>query len=246
MSVKRTKKAPQVRGKLQRRRSNRGLHDDLKHVYTARNEGATANYAQEPYMFDDLIRFTPDPGDIEDFAPMDTVAPKEVLAAQVRTGNWLEALGVPSDEEIDAKQQQRAARVAFTALNFDPDDVAQRNALVSIKTPDAVQHLTGMLTAYDWNFIEQAKELRGYTVSKILEETKHPDARIRLKALQMLGSVTEVALFTERIEIKKTDASEEEIEKRLRERLEKFLTPVDGVVVREIVDEVSTVAEARA
>jgi hypothetical protein len=97
-----------------------------------------------------------------------------------------------------------------------------------------VQHLTGMLTAYDWNFIEHAKELRGYTVAKILEETKHPDARIRLKALQMLGGVTEIALFTERIEVTKKDASEEDIEKRLRERLAKFLTPSDVTDVTEV------------
>jgi hypothetical protein len=91
-----------------------------------------------------------------------------------------------------------------------------------------------MLTAYDWEFIHQAKELRGYTVSKILEETKHPDARIRLKALQMLGNVTEVALFTERVEVIKKDASEEEIEKRLRDRLAKFLTPIDGATVTDV------------
>jgi hypothetical protein len=91
-----------------------------------------------------------------------------------------------------------------------------------------------MLTAYDWEFVNQAKELRGYTVSKILEETKHPDARIRLKALQMLGSVTEVALFTDRVEVTKIDASEEDVEKRLRLRLSKFLSPADGAAVTDV------------
>ena len=57
--------------------------------------------------------------------------------------------------------------------------------------------------------------------------------RIRLKALQMLGNVTEVALFTERVEVTKKDVSEEEIEKRLRERLEKLLTPMDGALILE-------------
>jgi hypothetical protein len=66
-----------------------------------------------------------------------------------------------------------------------------------------------------------------------LEETTHPDARILLKALQMLGNVTEVALFTERVEVTKKDVSEEEIEKRLRERLEKLLTPADGAMILE-------------
>lgn len=186
-------------------------------------------------MFDNLVGFKPDPAGVGDFEPFSKAAPSTILAAQVKTDSWLKDLGVPSDDELDAKSQKDAARIAFTSLNFDTDNAKQRTTLATIKTPVAVQHLTGMLTAYDWNFIEQAKELRGYTVSKILEETKHPDARIRLKALQMLGSVTEVALFTERVEVTKKDASEEEIEKRLRERLAKFLSPAEGATVTDVV-----------
>jgi hypothetical protein len=56
-------------------------------------------------------------------------------------------------------------------------------------------------------------------VAKILEETDHPDARIRLKALEMLGKVTEVGLFTERIEIKKTELSDVELDERIKQKL---------------------------
>jgi hypothetical protein len=213
------------------------------------------------FMFDNLVGFTPDPAGVGDFIPFEKAAPADILDAQVGTSDWLEKLGVPSDEQLDSKSQQTAAREAFTALNFDTDNTKQRTALATIKTPAAVQHLAGMLTAYDWEFVHQAKELRGYTVSKILEETKHPDARIRLKALQMLGSVTEVALFTERVEVTKIDASEEEVEKRLRLRLSKFLLPADGATVTDVTpvsepepfaipsmtldDEISEVAERR-
>jgi hypothetical protein len=185
-------------------------------------------------MFDNLVNFTPNPAGVGDFIPFEKAAPVDILDAQVATDRWLKDLGVPSDTDLDTKSQQNAAREAFTSLNFDVDNAKQRTALAVIKTPAAVQHLSGMLTAYDWEFIHQAKELRGYTVSKILEETKHPDARIRLKALQMLGNVTEVALFTERVEVIKKDASEEEIEKRLRDRLAKFLTPIDGATVTDV------------
>ena len=185
-------------------------------------------------MFDNLVNFTPNPAGVGDFIPFEKAAPVDILDAQVATDRWRKDLGVPSDTDLDTKSQQNAAREAFTSLNFDVDNAKQRTALAVIKTPAAVQHLSGMLTAYDWEFVSQAKELRGYTVSKILEETKHPDARIRLKALQMLGNVTEVALFTERVEVIKKDASEEEIEKRLRDRLAKFLTPIDGATVTDV------------
>jgi hypothetical protein len=174
-------------------------------------------------MLEHILNFDPEP--TGDFKPLSKASAKDVLSAQSASASWTEAFGVPSDEEIDQRQQTAAARNAFQALNFEPDDDAKKQALIEIKTPAAVQHLTGMLTAYDWEFVNQAKEIRGYAVAKIMEETKHPDARIRLKALQMLGNVTEVALFTERVEVTKIDANEADIENRLRERLTKFLLP---------------------
>lgn len=47
----------------------------------------------------------------------------------------------------------------------------------------------------------------------------------------MLGKVTEVALFTERVEVKKTDMSDEELEKRIREKLGKYMGKADVVDV---------------
>lgn len=197
-------------------------------------------------MFEQLIDFSPEPEAVGDFAPLAKVAPVSIVAAQQETAQWLKELGVPPDEAITSRQEQAVAREAFNALNFTPQEDSQRTALVAIKTPAAVQHLVGMLTAYDWEFVERAKELRSYTVSKIIEETTHPDARIRLKALQMLGNVTEVALFTERVEVTKKDVSEEEIEKRLHERLSKLLTPLDGAMVTEITEKTEITEEEKA
>jgi hypothetical protein len=47
----------------------------------------------------------------------------------------------------------------------------------------------------------------------------------------MLGKVTEVALFTERVEIKKTDLSDEELEKRIKEKLGRYMGKADIVDV---------------
>ena len=73
-------------------------------------------------------------------------------------------------------------------------------------------------------------------MAKILEEVEHPDARIRLKALDMLGKVTEVALFTERVEVKKTDMSDVELEARIKEKLNKFMHVIDVTDVSEAED----------
>lgn len=162
---------------------------------------------------------------LQDIDDIQDVPPATLIAAQQRTADWLEELGVRDDAAI-ADQAAQSARKAFEEVNKGiAPTTAQRDALLRIKSPAAVRHLTGMLTAYDWEFVEQAKELRAYAVAQIMEETKHPDARIRLKALQMLGQVTEVGLYTTRVEVTTKDASEEELEARLKERLKKFLAP---------------------
>ena len=158
--------------------------------------------------------------------------PTTTIDAKVKTAEWLKNLEL-EDEEIETKADVQAARKSFASLVTGQSVATTQQALTSIKAPAAVQHLVGMLTAYDWAFVEQAKELRGYAVAQILEEVKHPDARIRLKALDMLGKVTEVALFTERIEVKKTEMSDVELENRIKDKLNRFMGVIDVVDVTE-------------
>ena len=127
-------------------------------------------------------------------------------------------MGAKTEDEILTDIQQDKVHEAFKDTLTDPEKA--KNTLTQIKTPAAVQRLVGMLTAYDWQFVEQAQQIRGMAVAKILEETDHPDARIRLKALEMLGRVTEVGLFTDRIEVRKSDLSDTELDERIKQKLE--------------------------
>ena len=158
------------------------------------------------------------------------------IDAKVKTAQWLKDLEL-DDEEVETKADAEAARKSFASIVTGQSVATTQQALANVKAPAAVQHLVGMLTAYDWAFVEQAKELRGYAVAQILEEVKHPDARIRLKALDMLGKVTEVALFTERVEVKKTQMSDVELETRIKEKLIRFMGVIDVVDITEDKDE---------
>lgn len=173
------------------------------------------------HLLDEIPTHAPDVYDdpVDGFTPIEKAPPSQVLAAQVETGNFLQSLGVQDDDDINAQAQVAAAQEAFRGVTVIQDDKKSRDKLLRVQTPAAVRHLVGMLTAYDWEFVEQAKELRGYAVAKIVEETNHVDARIRLRALELLGKVTEVGLFTERIEVKKTDITDAEIDAKLMEKL---------------------------
>ena len=158
------------------------------------------------------------------------------IDAKVKTAQWLKDLEL-DDEEIETKADAEAARKSFASIVTGQSVATTQQALANVKAPVAVQHLVGMLTAYDWAFVEQARELRGYAVAQILKEVKHPDARIRLKALQMLGTVTEVALFTERVEVKKETMSDVELETRIKEKLNRFMGVIDVIDVTADKDE---------
>jgi hypothetical protein len=180
----------------------------------------------DPIVFDD---------EPQGFTQLPNAGVTEIIDAQVKTADWLTSLGL-DDDEAENSANAKSARTAFASLTAGTNTTTVQNALSNIKVPQAVQHLVGMLTAYDWEFVEQAKNLRGYAVAKILDDCENPNANIRLKALSLLGKVTEVGLFTEKIEVKKVDASTEELEERIRQRLAKYLPPVQEIETVEVKD----------
>jgi hypothetical protein len=187
-------------------------------------------------MLDHLLDYEPPIEAIGALRSPEAADPGTLLNAQHGTSDWLASLGAPTADTADATAAASLAQSAFQAITAPATDAKQRTALLALKTPAAVQHLTGMLTAYDWEFVHQAKELRGYAVSKILEEVEHPDARIRLRALELLGRVTEVALFTDRVEVKKTELKDNELDAKIKEKLARFmgvtdLSPTDAVLI---------------
>ena len=185
-------------------------------------------------MLDHLISNDLDPVIFQEmpdaFVPMAKATPAQTIDAKVATADWLKDLGL-DDDKVQTEAETQTARAAFATLTTGSTPASIQSALTNIQTPKAVQHLVGMLTAYDWEFVNQAKELRGYAVAKILEECESPNPNIRLKALGLLGKVTEVGLFTDKIEIKQAEMSDAEIEQRIKDKLNKFMGVIDVIDV---------------
>lgn len=170
------------------------------------------------------------------FTPMARASTAQVQTAQVQTADFLSSFGLAEEEEMISSAEADVARAAFAAVTKAAPDMEQKERLIAVKTPAAVRHLTGMLAAYDWQFIEQATELRGYAVSKILEETTHPDAKIRLRALELLGKVTEVALFTDRVRVETSNVTDADLDSRLKEKMLKLGLITDATLITDVSD----------
>lgn len=177
-------------------------------------------------MFEHLI----DP----DCITIDDAEPADIIGAQMRTMDFLaDDDGMPPAQPRD----RDLARAAFTATLSATSKELTKEAVLSLKTPAAVQHHVAMLTQYDWDFVEQAKELRGFVVSKLLDMTAHPDARIKLRSLELIGKLAEVGSFMERSEVTHKTEGASEIEERLRAKLKSLLPPVQEIETIETVAE---------
>ena len=160
------------------------------------------------------------------FIPLEKLNAAQTLDAQIHTTDWLKEITGNDDSILNKAQEQKAAD-AFTSLTLDAPDA--KNQLLSMQVPEEIRSTVAMVSTYQWKFLEQAESLRSMAVTKIIQETDHPDARIRLKALELLGKVTEVALFTDRVEVKHTEMSDEELTEKIREKLSRYMGKVDIV-----------------
>ena len=89
--------------------------------------------------------------------------------------------------------------------------------------PGAILKLEALLTQYDHQVVETATQLRTYVTNKLIEESGGPDAKIRIKALELLGKIGDVGLFAEKIEVSIKEKRTEEIDALLQEKLERFM-----------------------
>ena len=170
--------------------------------------------------------YVPDVVNKASVTPLDKATPAQTLDAQKKTADWLAQITEDDDEILNEAQEAKVINT-FNALT-QADPKAQEK-LLTLEIPEEVKSVVGMVTAYQWKFVEQANELRSMAVTKIAKETEHPDARIRLKALELLGKVTEVALFTDRVEVKREELSDDELEKRIKAKLERYMGVADVV-----------------
>lgn len=169
----------------------------------------------------------------EGFTPQKKLDASDELDARFETAEFLDAIGAKPEDEITKEIAREAASKSFEDFVKNVPDPQKKQNLANVKTPEAVKRVVGMLSSYDWQFVEESQRIRGFIVTKLLEEAEeHPDAKVRLRALELLGKVTDVGLFSERIEVKKTDITDAELDAQIKAKLEKFVEKSSGLALK--------------
>lgn len=103
--------------------------------------------------------------------------------------------------------------------------IAAEQKLPPVKnlTPGTIINLEAILSEWDQEVLDVNRRLRNYVTNKLLMESVDEDPRQRMKALENLGKISNVGLFSEKLEINVTHRSVDDIEKELAKTLEMYM-----------------------
>lgn len=121
------------------------------------------------------------------------------------------------------------------------DKAASHQIMANAKMPPAkdltsgtILNLEAILTEWDQEVLDVHRRLRNFVTNKLIAETVDPDPRVRLKSLEMLGKVSNVGLFAERVDVNVTHRNVTDIESELRKTLALYGNDTIDVAVKEV------------
>lgn len=162
--------------------------------------------------------------------PIPDKDPKLDLTTRVEAGcntaNMLKEHGL--EVEPTAEDNEIAAKLTL-AYADDPEKTSKKvsNKRASTLPPAALVATHGILTQFGHSVVESATQVRHLVTNKLIEETENPDPRVRIRALELLGKISDVGLFTEKAEVTITHRTTDELRESLRAKLEKLVKPAE-------------------
>jgi len=123
------------------------------------------------------------------------------------------------------KEDEATAAGLVNSYAADPEKTSKTaNAnRVSTLTPASLILTDKILTEFGQSVVQSAVHVRHLITNKLILETENPDSRTRIKALELLGKISDVGLFSEKSEITITHQSTDDLKNKLRRKLEKLV-----------------------
>ena len=134
----------------------------------------------------------------------------------------------PSKEDKDV-----AAKLSL-AYAEDPEKTSKKvsSKKAATLTPASLLMTNSILQEFGQSVADSAVQIRHMVTNKLVLETDNPDPRVRIRALELLGKISDVGLFAEKSEVTITHQSTEDLKNRLRSKLAKLVSPeVDNAII---------------
>ncbi len=142
------------------------------------------------------------------------------------TATLMAELGMPfemteEDEEVARKLFQKVDtrktklhRKQPTPDEYNPPDLYTGN--VALK-------LAALLTDYDHKVVLDATQARTYITNRLLEISRCGDARHELRAIELLGKMSDIGAFAEKSEITVTHRTSDDLRQALEQKIQRLL-----------------------
>tara|TARA_R100000687_G_C6355956_1_gene121095 strand:- start:29 stop:634 length:606 start_codon:yes stop_codon:yes gene_type:complete len=138
----------------------------------------------------------------------------------------------PTKEDKDT-----AAKLAI-AYADNPEKVSKKVTAkkVATLTPASLLLTNSILQEFGQSVVESARQIRHMVTNKLVLETDNPDPKVRIRALELLGKISDVSLFAEKSEVTITHQSTDDIKNKLRSKLAKLINPEEEIDDAIIID----------
>lgn len=166
---------------------------------------------------------------------------RERAEAACRSMELLQDHGLEVPTETSEDKEVAAALTSAYAVNPQATSQKANNVNTSAMTPASLQNVRAYLDEYGRAVVNHAIELRHTVTNRLIEESQNPDPRIRIRALELMGKISDVGLFTDRTEVTITHQTTDELRLKLRAKLQRLVNPpviqdVEVVLGGDIID----------
>ena len=155
---------------------------------------------------------------------------RDRVVAMFNTIELLEEQGL--DTSSNAEDADIATKIA-TAYAADPFTVSKQvtHTKAATLTPATLIQTRAILDEFGHAVAHHAAEIRHLVTNKLLLESDNKDPKVRLRALELLGKISDVGLFTDRTEVTITHQSTDDLRKKLRAKFDRLLGRDDGDII---------------
>jgi len=165
---------------------------------------------------------TPDLGVIVPPEGMPHATLRERASAACRTLRVLAEHGLDAEMLAPMPDDEKIVDNLMHAYAADEDTTNRtiNTAKFSSLRPAVILQLDESLQEFSHAVVKNAVQVRQFVTNKLLLESSNPDPRVRIRALELLGKISDVGLFTERSEVTVTHRSTDDLKQSLREKLD--------------------------
>ena len=145
---------------------------------------------------------------------------KERADAACKTAELLELDMTPTEEDKAVAEK--------TVYNIAENETQANKVLVktaSAMRPATYGEVKAMLDEFSVRVVDSAVQIRLLVTNKLLLESGNDDPKIRIRALELLGKITDVGLFTEKTEVTINQQSTQDLTASLRAKIRRLMLP---------------------